>query len=618
MTSVRISNLPAANSLDGTELIPVVKDGATLKATISQFTTASLDNFIADGAGAVFRTVQSKLRDTVNIKDFGAAVDGVTDDAAAFQAAINTGKDVVLAPGTMVTGLVTMSNSSQRIVGTKACVIRRKNATAGNLFTITGSDCALIGFTIDGNSSNQTYIYNNREILVSGAFSVLKDLRIYNAASMGIGVVPGAIAPMISNNDIQGVGDFGIFVNNAGGGTDPAYGVCENNTVVEFGLQGAGGGASPSVGIGIRSAIGGWRVVNNLVRNITPRTNDQLGIECWTNSNNVIVDGNVVDMAAANSGEFGLSVTGYGSVVSNNLVLGTSSYGIEIVDRAVAVTGNVLRSPTGAGIAVNLSVGHSDPGDIISITGNAIENTASSNPSFAAIIVAGDPATTPIAIGINGNVIHGLSKGIQVDTQVNNYSISGNTIYNTGSTAASVVASGSHGAVTGNSILRSADVGTGNGGHILLDGFGILVGNNRIAGGGRMDNGVTITANAANSAVINNFITGATNAVFSSSTSDTVTVSNNVSTAGFALNAANFAMNNYNSSNKTSVSQKTMVSLGSFTVANLPTSSVPEGSIAYASNGRKAGEGAGAGTGVQVFRDATAWRACDTGATVAA
>jgi hypothetical protein len=40
--------------------------------------------------------------------------------------------------------------------------------------------------------------------------------------------------------------------------------------------------------------------------------------------------------------------------------------------------------------------------------------------------------------------------------------------------------------------------------------------------------------------------------------------------------------------------------------------------VAFASNGRKNGEGGGAGTGVLVFHDGTAWRACDTGATVAA
>jgi hypothetical protein len=51
-------------------------------------------------------------------------------------------------------------------------------------------------------------------------------------------------------------------------------------------------------------------------------------------------------------------------------------------------------------------------------------------------------------------------------------------------------------------------------------------------------------------------------------------------------------------------------------VASLPTGAA--GAVAFASNGRKNGEGAGAGTGVLVFHDGTAWRACDTGATVAA
>lgn len=58
------------------------------------------------------------------------------------------------------------------------------------------------------------------------------------------------------------------------------------------------------------------------------------------------------------------------------------------------------------------------------------------------------------------------------------------------------------------------------------------------------------------------------------------------------------------------------VNLKSYTVAGLPAGSAAD--AAYASNGRKNGEGAGAGTGVLVFKDGTAWRACDTGATVAA
>lgn len=54
----------------------------------------------------------------------------------------------------------------------------------------------------------------------------------------------------------------------------------------------------------------------------------------------------------------------------------------------------------------------------------------------------------------------------------------------------------------------------------------------------------------------------------------------------------------------------------SFTVANLPSGAA--GRMAYASNGRKNGEGSGAGTGVLVFHDGSSWKACDTGATVSA
>lgn len=53
------------------------------------------------------------------------------------------------------------------------------------------------------------------------------------------------------------------------------------------------------------------------------------------------------------------------------------------------------------------------------------------------------------------------------------------------------------------------------------------------------------------------------------------------------------------------------------TVANLP-GTPTAGLMAFATNGRKNGEGAGVGTGVLVFADGTAWRACDTGATVEA
>lgn len=70
---------------------------------------------------------------------------------------------------------------------------------------------------------------------------------------------------------------------------------------------------------------------------------------------------------------------------------------------------------------------------------------------------------------------------------------------------------------------------------------------------------------------------------------------------------------------RASVTADGYVALISKTVAELTaTAPAKAGLQAYASNGRKNGEGAGLGTGVMVFSDATTWRACDTGQTVAA
>lgn len=167
---------------------PVAGDKVVIKANIPLqlgITTADQVEFIQSGTGAVATTVQSKLRESVSVKDFGAKGDGVTNDSAAFAlavAAVPTNGTLYF-PAGVFCGYLRLWRSDIAIIGagSGATTIKLPNSCpsitvpweAGG--TITGlpnvievGECALgntansysrvviQGMTIDGNYTNNS------------------------------------------------------------------------------------------------------------------------------------------------------------------------------------------------------------------------------------------------------------------------------------------------------------------------------------------------------------------------------------------------------------------------------------------------------------------------------
>ena len=79
-------------------------------------TSADLVTYTPSGSGAVARSAASKFGEAVSVKDFGAIGDGVADDTAAIQAAINASTQVIVPNGTYMCANILM-RSNLRLYG---------------------------------------------------------------------------------------------------------------------------------------------------------------------------------------------------------------------------------------------------------------------------------------------------------------------------------------------------------------------------------------------------------------------------------------------------------------------------------------------------------------------
>jgi parallel beta-helix repeat protein len=388
--------------------------------------------------GAVNTSVQAKLQESVSVKDFGAAGDGVTDDTAAIQAAIVASENVNFPKGNYLISVSLLLTANTRITADGATLIAAAGFSAGIYYfksMITdGEDVAVENVSIDGlvfngssvasivgvhtlNSANQSFtnleMYNLSSplllrgdnlvptnllvqhceiydcvtgISVSGLHRdqiLVKDNFVHRIDGSGI-ALQDSVGAEVSGNSCVRCGEVngnGIFIKGCSD-IEVINNFCSQNSILAF--------AGSGIGINMSGAFTNQGIV--ITGNVIERSGDD-GIDCYTEllavNKNIIISNNIL-RSNTNSGINATTDTATGGVqndfiISNNQIYDNGFHGIGLMDcDGFVITDNMLtdNSQTTSGSYWAMYASNLESS---TITGNVVKNTIASSQNGLAL-----------------------------------------------------------------------------------------------------------------------------------------------------------------------------------------------------------------------------------------